>query len=50
MDHLILMREGRNIYQGDPKNVISYFQSIGFEPKTQFMNPADFMIKIAVFP
>lgn len=44
-DHVYVLAEGRCVYQGDSKNTVSYFSSLGFVcPK--YHNPADYMIEV----
>lgn len=42
----LLSKNGANIYTGPPSEIMNFFQSFGFERKTN-VNPADYAIEIA---
>ena len=44
-DRIMLMVEGRFIYQGLQKNIMAYFATMGFVCP-QFTNPADYLMSI----
>lgn len=46
-DNLILMRDGRIVYQGDASRVLNFFKNAGF-PCPPLTNPADHIIQILV--
>lgn len=45
-DLLLLGKGGRVIYHGPIEDLMGYFQSIGFEPRTYLVNPADFILDV----
>ncbi|KAL1206196.1 ABC transporter G family member 21 [Cardamine amara subsp. amara] len=46
-DKVLVLSEGSPIYSGDSGRVIEYFGSIGFQPGSSFVNPADFVLDLA---
>ncbi|KAJ4901149.1 ABC transporter G family member 21 [Raphanus sativus] len=46
-DKVLVLSEGSPIYSGDSGRVIEYFGSIGFQPGSSFINPADFVLDLA---
>ena len=44
-DELILLSEGKIVYNGGAKNAVSYFGDLGYE-LPMYMNPADFLVDI----
>ncbi|KAL0692675.1 hypothetical protein Bca4012_059855 [Brassica carinata] len=46
-DKVLVLSEGSSIYSGDSGRVMEYFGSIGFQPGTSFVNPADFVLDLA---
>lgn len=46
-DKVLVMSEGSPIYSGDSGRVMEYFESIGYAPAFNFINPADFLLDLA---
>ncbi|KFK39853.1 hypothetical protein AALP_AA3G297000 [Arabis alpina] len=46
-DKVLVLSEGCPIYSGDSGRVMEYFGSIGFQPGSNFVNPADFVLDLA---
>lgn len=46
-DKVLVLSEGSPIYSGDSGRVMEYFGSIGFQPGSSFVNPADFVLDLA---
>ncbi|CAH2045518.1 unnamed protein product [Thlaspi arvense] len=46
-DKVLVLSEGNPIYSGDSGRVMEYFGSIGFQPGSSFVNPADFVLDLA---
>ncbi|KAF2530844.1 hypothetical protein F2Q70_00031840 [Brassica cretica] len=46
-DKVLVLSEGSPIYSGDSGRVMEYFGSIGFQPGSNFVNPADFVLDLA---
>ncbi|XP_009593646.1 ABC transporter G family member 21 [Nicotiana tomentosiformis] len=46
-DKIIVLTEGCPIYCGKNSHVMEYFESIGYVPGFDFMNPADFLLDLA---
>jgi len=43
MDHILLLSQGKLVFQGPPDHVVVYFESVGYTCD-KFDNPADFML------
>ncbi|KAL0685337.1 hypothetical protein Bca4012_052185 [Brassica carinata] len=46
-DKVLVLSDGSPIYSGDSGRVMEYFGSIGFQPGSSFVNPADFVLDLA---
>lgn len=46
-DKLVVLLDGCPIYSGRAAQVMDYFSSIGFAPRLDFVNPADFLLDLA---
>lgn len=46
-DKVLVLSEGCPIYSGDSGRVMEYFGSIGYQPGSSFVNPADFVLDLA---
>ncbi|XP_010556399.1 PREDICTED: ABC transporter G family member 21-like [Tarenaya hassleriana] len=46
-DKVLILSEGSPIYSGESGRVMEYFGSIGFQPGSSFVNPADFVLDLA---
>jgi ABC-type sulfate/molybdate transport systems ATPase subunit len=46
LDHVMLLAEGMQLYQGPPQEAVNYFSSHGYK-MAQDSNPADFLLDIA---
>ncbi|CAN6848727.1 unnamed protein product [Brassica oleracea] len=46
-DKVLVLSDGSPIYSGDSGRVMEYFGSIGFQPESSFVNPADFVLDLA---
>lgn len=46
-DKVLVLSEGCPIYSGDSGQVMEYFGSIGYQPGSSFVNPADFVLDLA---
>ncbi|KAL0657942.1 hypothetical protein Bca4012_078527 [Brassica carinata] len=46
-DKVLVLSEGSPIYSGVSGRVMEYFGSIGFQPGSNFVNPADFVLDLA---
>ncbi|KAJ6429719.1 hypothetical protein OIU84_021174 [Salix udensis] len=46
-DKVVVLSEGCPIYSGMASRVMEYFESLGYSPGFNFMNPADFLLDLA---
>ncbi|KAF9674154.1 hypothetical protein SADUNF_Sadunf10G0098100 [Salix dunnii] len=46
-DKVVVLSEGCPIYSGQAGRVMEYFESLGYNPGFNFMNPADFLLDLA---
>ncbi|XP_065880187.1 ABC transporter G family member 21 [Euphorbia lathyris] len=46
-DKVVVLSDGCPIYSGKAGRVMEYFDSIGYPPGSNFMNPADFLLDLA---
>ncbi|XP_027361464.1 ABC transporter G family member 21-like [Abrus precatorius] len=46
-DKVVVLSDGYPVYTGQAGRVMDYFESIGFVPAFNFMNPADFLLDLA---
>ncbi|KAF9677293.1 hypothetical protein SADUNF_Sadunf08G0092900 [Salix dunnii] len=46
-DKVVVLSEGCPIYSGMASGVMEYFESLGYSPGFNFMNPADFLLDLA---
>ncbi|KAJ6718684.1 ABC TRANSPORTER G FAMILY MEMBER 28 [Salix purpurea] len=46
-DKVVVLSDGCPIYSGQAGRVMEYFESLGYNPGFNFMNPADFLLDLA---
>ncbi|KAG9153018.1 hypothetical protein Leryth_026018 [Lithospermum erythrorhizon] len=46
-DKAIVLSDGHSIYSGNALSVMDYFETIGYVPGFNFVNPADFLLDLA---
>ncbi|WCJ35703.1 ABC-2 type transporter family protein [Euphorbia peplus] len=46
-DKVVVLSDGYPIYSGQAGRVVEYFESVGYPPGSNFMNPADFLLDLA---
>jgi ABC-type multidrug transport system ATPase subunit/ABC-type multidrug transport system permease subunit len=47
-DRLILLSRGQIMFSGYARDAVAHFGALGFEPRTSYVNPADFVIDVCV--